>query len=55
MIWILLIWLIVLSVKLYNTKTYLKKAIKVIDEIFAEKQDQINDLYSKIDKDDEII
>lgn len=50
---ILLIWYVVLTIDVINLEKKVNKIVKVVDEIFDEKQAQINDLYSKINKDDE--
>ena len=50
---LLLIWFVVLSIDVVNLEKKVNRIVKVVDEIFDEKQEQINDLYSKINKDED--
>lgn len=53
MIWILFILVIILIIDIVKLENKVDRIVKAVDEIFEEKQHQINDLYSKIEKDDE--
>ncbi len=50
MFWILFILVIILIIDVIKLENKIDKIVKVVDEIFKEKQDMINDLYSKIEK-----
>ena len=50
MFWILFILVIILIIDVIKLENKIDRIVKVVDEIFKEKQDMINDLYSKIEK-----
>ena len=49
---VLLVWNIILTLDINHLENKINSVVRAADELFKEKQDQINDLYSKIDKKD---